>query len=864
VEGSVVATSPWITFLEDEKGRRNTEGLFPERKKRRKMKKPGEGGLTGMRWTIAVHDGVLRARGPGEAVPQEVRALEAKAEVRPDGSLTATLQASARGAAPDGSDVTLDVSVALPAAGEGPVKVTVPPIDLARIGRIVEGATGIRDLAGRIQMDVDATARPGPVLSGKLSGNASGVAFTLEDGTRVGVADLQVVADLLPGAATTMGDLLLRGKGLRIGPGSVSLGGYEERAFEFRVKAERSTADQNGPTTLRLTAARSTLLSIDPVAGLDPITVTLGGGSPTRIDGAARATLDLAALARALGGVLALAPTDRMGGRLTWEMRLALEGDTGRVDTRLGGQRLVMPASWGEGLPPADVEGKVNFVLAGPEVVVEVPSLRGFGFDLVGEASLRRDEAVGETSLARAHVEATGDLARARAVLAPLLGLGRRAALTGAVHAVFDVVPRGGARDVKGRVTVRDVTWRDERGVRRVREPLVEGRLDVRLAPPGGRNQVRTIRLSLPGLTATLEGFVGRAGEEQDLDLALGLDGDAARLAPTLARILGKGYADLRGQGPVKGTLTLRGKTGRGGADLLPSGTIQPGAWSTGGLRLSATTLAISRTSTRAPLTLVLRSDVNRGKLAFRLNATPGPGAVPWQATIDLKGLDTSPLLVNQGLGSYLALLFPTIVPSDVQTTVLSGMLDADVSLAATDVSSPALSPSLTGSGRIVMKEGRIGESTLFRAAGGRGGLGKIEALLAAAVPEVGRELEGLSRTLTFRSLVSKFVVAREIITIRHGLLEGARVNVGFTGTVGFDERANLDVLVTLGGKAGKRLGRVLPSKTIPLKVRGPLSKPQVVPNLKAGDLQRGALEGLLGGGKGENPIDRLKGLLGR
>jgi hypothetical protein len=203
------------------------------------------------------------------------------------------------------------------------------------------------------------------------------------------------------------------------------------------------------------------------------------------------------------------------------------------------------------------------------------------------------------------------------------------------------------------------------------------------------------------------------------------------------------------------------------------------------------------------------------------------------------------------------------LLPADRETPVLSGRLDADVNLAADDLADPVLERSLRGGGRIELREGAIGESSLFRAVGGGSGLGQVGGLLLQAVPSVGNVLSELSRSLAFRRVTSRFTVADRTVRIEEGLLESERARIAFSGTVDFDERLDLRVPVTIGGAAGDDLARVLPSRTIPLGVRGTLERPVPTPGLRVEDLAGSALENLLPR-EGRDAIDRLRGLLGR
>ena len=858
LDAAVEVQSPWITFLRDEEGASNTDDLFVGgRREARDAESTGPGPRPRLR--LKVRDGLLRARGAKGGEPQEVRDLDADLGMDPDGRIEVRLEAVASRAAPGGEDAAISLDGVLPAEGEGPLHVAIPELDLARIAELVECASGVCDLRGRVAVALQGKTAPGPVFSGELRADARELALRLPDGNAFAVQSLEIVGTLLPGAATSIGDVRVRARQVVLGPGPLSVHGYVEPEILVHLETERPTGGGVGPTIVRLKEARSALLTVQPVAGRPPPTLT----APSAVSGEAQAALDLAAVGGAFGALLRLEPTDRMAGVVRADVRVAMDGERGEAHATLQSTPITLPASWGSNLPATRLEGQADARATDGEVTLSVPRLAGLGFDVNARATLtRRGESL---EASEAHVAWKADLQRSRPILLALLDLAPREQLAGAVASTVELRPDGTGLALRGQTTVSGFGWRDADG--RVRIQGADVRVDheaVVAREPGTPHRLDAIRVSLPGLEGVLTGTLTPGEDALDLDGRLSLRGDAGRLAPLVAGFLGEGYADLKGRGALEGVLALRGLTGRGGERLLANGHLGAGAWSTGGLEVTGARLEFERASAAVAQTVRFVAQVNGGTLKADAGFTPGPRETPWQAALDAKGIDTSTLLVSHGLGRFLTYLFPTIVPMDASTNVLSGKLDATLNLAAADIGGERLAPTLAGQGKILMAQGRIGDSTLFQVATRGGGLGKIGPLLAAAVPEIGRELEGLSRHLTFRSLESTFVVEREVLTIRHGMLEGDRVNIAFPGRVAFDQRMDLKVLVTLGGKAGERLGRILPSKTIPLTARGTLSAPVLTPELKASDLQGGALKGLIPGVGEGNPVEKLRDLFGR
>jgi hypothetical protein len=215
-----------------------------------------------------------------------------------------------------------------------------------------------------------------------------------------------------------------------------------------------------------------------------------------------------------------------------------------------------------------------------------------------------------------------------------------------------------------------------------------------------------------------------------------------------------------------------------------------------------------------------------------------------------MRGVDTSPLLVNQGTGRYLALVLPAIVPADATTQVLSGRLDADVEVRSTSVHAPASIDALTGRGEVHMREGSVKQSTLF-AGIADGGKGMTQ--LLALVPGVGSTLNELTRAVTFTEMSSTFTLADRQVRLDPVLLVSPSVDLRFSGVVGFDGRMDLKVPLRIGGSAGSAMEKFVPDRTIPLRVRGePGRKPKVTPDLKLESVGKGLLDEFLKGRGGK------------
>ncbi len=823
VHADVAVDSPWITFQEDAEGRSNADGLFPEEEDTRARRKAGDAGGRA-EVSVAVHDGLLRARTTGGAPPQEIRDLDASVTVTAERGTEATLAAVAVGAGTAGGDAHVEAALRIPAGEEeeGPIRLHVPEIDLGRLAALARGALGVTGLEGRFRADVDARFSGRGRLSGNVHVGLDGLAARIPDVGPASVGSLAIEGDL----SGDEGLLRVEARDLALGAGPVSPRGYREEKVSAGATVRR---EPSGVVSATLDRLDSRLVRVGTRPNEPPLRFRSGGGD-AGFAGTLFLQIDGPALAEAFGGALGLEEARPPAGVLTVDAK---------VRTR-------------------DEAVALDLTMRGPDL--------GLG------GTLHAETAGGDLRQARLVLD--GDLARARSLLAPALSLAPGQSIAGRVHAEADVGPEAEGRRLDATLTAQDLAWTDAAGRLLVREPSirVKKRVLATRSEDGRttRYRIEAFRLDAAGVALEMTGTA--TGHERgvtafevttdyDLDAQATLSGDASRLAPSIARFLGPEYADLVGTGAIEGTLLVRGPLSGRGARLLVEGHVAPGSWSAGGLSLDRPQLNVRRDDAAKPIAVEASGRVNDGDLSLTFDVRPGPQRLPWTLDLRAKGIDTSSVLLDHGTGRYLAHLFPTLLPADAKTRALSGRLDATVHLEAADIGGEPMAASLTGQGEVSMDDGTIGQSTLFRVTGSGGGLGRAGDLLAKAIPEIGRELDNLSRALTFTRVESRFRIARKIVWIEHGLLDGEKTRLAFKGTADFEERVNLQVLLMIKGKAAERLNKLLSSPALPLTVKGRLDDPRVTPGVDIEKVAKGALERLLPGG-GDNPLDKLRDLI--
>lgn len=658
---------------------------------------------------------------------------------------------------------------------------------------------------------------------------------------------------------------------LVLAAGDLAPDGHTERDVVLQARLVHGS---DGASTLDLYRLSSSVATLDAA---QPFQVRHARDGALSFAGTLKLAVMLEPLGRLLGGALGLAPGERLGGTLSAEGTATGTAEDGRLTLRLGGRGLRLPPSFGDAGREGDLAGQLQLEWSPSLLVAQVQGVRAFGTTLDGRAALQRgadglrfDGAEGELG---------ADLATVRGWFGARLGLAPGAALAGQVRSKVTLTSEAAGRRAAGSTQVANLSYRSAPGAAPLEEQALTLEHTLLLPREAGPVALEVLRLRTSALTADLSGSRLPQGEGGSLLLTGTVDGDAARLAERVRAVLGSEYRDLTGSGRVTGSLRLEGPAADALAGSTASADLRLGSWSAAGAALSDGRLRLQRAATSQPYALELDAGLNGGTAAVRLGLRPSGAALPWTLTTTLRAVDLSTLVLDHGAGRYLGYVLPTLVPMDKSTPVLSGRLEADLSLAAGDVADPALLDTVAGTGKVSLTQGTLGESTLFGAIAGGQGLGDVGAALGKVAPEVGRTLASFQRAVTFQSLLSRFRVGQRRLTLEETRLTGEALRLDMTGTVTFEQQADLAARLWLGSAAGSALKPVVPDQTIPLRIRGRLDKPQVLPDLKASDLLKGAVGDLLPKpadllpGSGQDPTkkledeakklkDRFKGLL--
>ncbi len=240
VDATVAVDRPVLTLIRGADGASNLDGLFPDDGRKAPARKDDGGRLHAV---LTVRDGKVVAHGVAVAgrapAPDVVDGITLDAEV--GAGTTARLAALVRGAKAGGGDAPVTVDARLDREGAGPVKATVPPLDLARLAQTFS-AFGIDGLTGSVEVATDLTlAAKGGGTGTRVGQELAGLAFAREGG-RVTLRAATLEARPAPTADGTRVDLALVLDGLTATGFSRKDAGFDEPRLTVRGTVVRNAA----------------------------------------------------------------------------------------------------------------------------------------------------------------------------------------------------------------------------------------------------------------------------------------------------------------------------------------------------------------------------------------------------------------------------------------------------------------------------------------------------------------------------------------------------------------------------------------------------------------------------------------------
>lgn len=322
IDATVAVDRPVLTLIRGADGASNLDGLFPDDGREEPARKDDGGRLHAV---LTVRDGKVVAHGVAVAgrapAPDVVDGITLDAEV--GAGSAARFAATVRGAKAGGGDATVTVDARLDRDGAGPVKASVPALDLARLAQTFS-AFGIDGLTGSVEVATDLTLAAKGGGTGLASARLAGLAFAREGG-RVTLRAATLEARPAPTADGTRVDLALVLDGLTATGFSRKDAGFDEPRLTVRGTVVRNAAgdltfgDGTTPLVIEGRAVRGSLTG--SARGVMTQGPAAGGA---RTEAAAKLAVTLSpTLGRLLGALSS--PDDDLRGTVALE--LSAKGD---------------------------------------------------------------------------------------------------------------------------------------------------------------------------------------------------------------------------------------------------------------------------------------------------------------------------------------------------------------------------------------------------------------------------------------------------------------------------------------------------------------------------------------------------------
>lgn len=300
------------------------------------------------RLSLRLQGGVVEAHGVGPAV-QRMRDIDLEAEVHPDGLLSTGLSLLAEQAGVGGVDAPIRLSATRKPGARAPLSASVPALDLARLAGLVEGLTGLRDLAGTTSLEARGELGADGSLTATLELRGASLTARSPSGQRLALRRLQGALRVVqgPGRDRLAGDLALESLEVLGEGGGAAL--VSEPSVRLRFDLEHEA--QGAITFAALDVALGEALRLQ---GSEGLRIARGEGLQATVEGSLSVRTDLGRLCALLG-----TPPGPDAPRGTLEAHLQGKGRSGdaRVEATLSARDLSAPTPGGARLSIDSVEG---------------------------------------------------------------------------------------------------------------------------------------------------------------------------------------------------------------------------------------------------------------------------------------------------------------------------------------------------------------------------------------------------------------------------------------------------------------------------------------------------------------------------
>jgi len=201
------------------------------------------------------------------------------------------------------------------------------------------------------------------------------------------------------------------------------------------------------------------------------------------------------------------------------------------------------------------------------------------------------------------------------------------------------------------------------------------------------------------------------------------------------------------------------------------------------------------------------------GQLNLEGVFTTGSKAPPFGGKLRIQKLPLGPVMEAVGTGKV----------------SISGTAEAQLDLQGQGLSTSDLTNSLTGTGHLIVKDGKIEGINLLKEAF------KLLRLIGVK--------HDITNATTFSIIESDMVIKHGIITVERLQMDGQEFQAAATGTVGFDQRLNLKAKLSLSEELSRQIGsgasvaKIMMTGnriTVPMRITGTVSAPAYALDTKA------------------------------
>lgn len=349
-KASVRVVQPHVTFRRNAAGVSNADGVAEALQgEDDPSKDDSQGGKADI--DVAIIGGKVESLGAGGAVDAALHEVDVGLAVRPSGDIGLDVRAVAAGAGLDGRAARVLAKADMLADGSMPFEIDVPGLDLERLAALIQDTTGVRDVAGRIEVTGKGTRTAQDTLAGTLHAKATSVRARTGGGVTVSFQRLLAGATMEAAEEATQFDANVQIGDLRIEDPGLAGRPYQEPSVTLSAQGllhpqgwlRVAKAHVDAGRTLKVTVPDVFMLQMDP---------------ELRFDGQLAVEADLERVGTWRGLVPALEPLG--GGRLSAQVRgrgdRALEVGIGAAITNLS----LRP---GETFPQGYVEPEVRLTV---------------------------------------------------------------------------------------------------------------------------------------------------------------------------------------------------------------------------------------------------------------------------------------------------------------------------------------------------------------------------------------------------------------------------------------------------------------------------------------------------------------------